>query len=151
MKICHQQKKTESNDEQDEDEDEDDEPKIKKNNFKYQKQEVKTTKIEDDKKVYKRRVQEKKDDMESMSQSQSQTIEEKDNTISVSEEKAEQPVVKRYHRRYREARTSTPAYAENKNSNSKNNNYTSSTSTVVKNGNTTTFTSNTVYSRHRKK
>ena len=88
--------------------------------------------------------------MESISQSQSQTIEEKDNTISVSEERTEQPVVKRYHRRYREARTSTPAYADNKNSGSKNT-YNSSTSTVVKNGNTTTFTSNTVYSRHRKK
>ena len=88
--------------------------------------------------------------MESMSQSQSQTLEEKDNTISVSEEKAEQPVVKRYHRRYREARTSTPAYSEtNKNNNRSNN--TSAMTTVVKNGNTTTFSSNTVYSRHKKK
>ena len=88
--------------------------------------------------------------MESISQSQSQTIEEKDNTISISEEKNDQPVVKRYHRRYREARTSTPAYSENNNKNTRPNN-TSTTTTVVKNGNTTTFSSNTVYARHRKK
>ena len=87
--------------------------------------------------------------MESISQSQSQTIEEKDNTISVSEEKTDQPIVKRYHRRYRETRTSTPAYADgNKNNKASNS---STTATVVKNGNTTTFTSNTVYSKHRKK
>ena len=89
--------------------------------------------------------------MESISQSQSQTIEEKDNTISISEEKNDQPVVKRYHRRYREARTSTPAYSENNNKNTRPNNNTSTTTTIVKNGNTTTFSSNTVYARHRKK
>ena len=63
--------------------------------------------------------------------------------------KNEQPFVKRYHRRYREARTSTPANSEN-NKYTKTNNSTTTT-TVVKNGNTTAFSSNTVYARHRKK
>ena len=66
----------------------------------------------------------------SVSQSQSQTIE------SVTDSKDEQPVVKRYHRRYRETKTS------NNNTN------------TAKNGNSgTVFTSanSNVYSRHRKK
>ena len=75
-------------------------------------------------------------------------MEERDNTISVSEERAEQPVVKRYHRRYREARTSTPAYSESNKSNKVSN---VTGTTMVKNGNTTTITSSQVYSRHRKK
>ena len=104
----------------------------------------------DNKKVYKRRLDKKDENMESISQSQSQTLEEKDNTISISEEKNEHPTVKRYHRRYREARTSTPAYSENNNNNTRTKN-SSNTTTVIKNGNANNFSSNTVYSRHRKK
>ena len=109
-------------------------------NFRYQarnKNESEGKKVTEGR-VYNRNNKEKEKEKEetiSQSQSQSQTIE------SVTDDRGEQPIVKRYHRRYRETKTSSNT----------------NPSTGVKNGNnTTTFNStshnsNTVYSRHRKK
>ena len=73
----------------------------------------------------------------------------KDKTISASEEKNKRD--QRRYRGYRETRTSTAANAENNKYNRTNNNTSSTSTNVIKNGNTTTFTSNPVYARHRKK